>query len=192
MTAQMHAIDLPFELSKKGTATLRKLNERTAAHEKKRPEIEQRDEELRQLELRPGSASAFVEAARAATDARINFLLEEQQLRGDRDAFYEECESEMQAAVDKAYQEWESAQVEVRQGLIAMGYVDGVLPGTDHLSILPGYIMTHPRVFNARNKHESLRQYDLAAQRKVNAEAAKVVAMILKRTREKLLQTDIA
>ena len=121
MTAQMHAIDLPFELSKKGTATLRKLNERTAAHEKKRPEIEQRDEELRQLELRPGSAGAFVEAARAATDARINFLLEEQQLRGDRDAFYEECESEMQAAVDKAYQEWESAQVEVRQGLISDG-----------------------------------------------------------------------
>ncbi len=192
MRRPVYTLDMPFELSKKFAATQKKINERVGALETEWADHAKRSEELQQFELTPGAGAALAEAGKAHTTAKLNLLLKERLLRIEIDKFYADCESDLTAARDAAFQAHEAAKVDVRQKLISIGYIDEMPPGANWKSIEPGHIMHHPRVFAAKQHYQSLRDYQLSPLRTLNSDSLEIVNGVLNGIRKRMLQENLA
>ena len=124
------------------------------------------DADLRALAVAPlesikPAQVAPLEAKAARASDRFGLLQLELHLRRDLAEYLAEQTATRRKACDEATNGREALMATVRQGLVALGYVDSELPCRGWIT--PDMIMRHPRVADARELIDELSEDDGAA-----------------------------
>ncbi len=183
----IQTLDQPFERSKKTKALEDKLNRRAESHNAAWEKHEAEREKLKATEITPSNSRSIAEASSALGHEKLKLLAEEKIIREEIDSLYNDYERDMHAARTAAYEAHAAQETEVRAKLVEIGYVDGIIPGGDRLSITPGLIAAHPSVFGARRKKDAIESVSLYANRGLNTAALEELAAEIEKIRAELL-----
>jgi hypothetical protein len=178
----------PFDLPEKAAELQKRLNKKITTYNADLARFQADVAQLGEADLDDVVTAKFGEKAEEVQRCRMRLLGQEFQLRGEmRDQYFPAYQAAGQAAYDQAVQEHERATADIREQLLAIGYVDDHLAGpASGRSLTPGIIMQHPRVFAAKNTCLRLRECNSPHER-ANSARLDAIAQELQRVRARLV-----
>lgn len=178
---QLSEVHVERFFSKRLKAQVDEINGRIHELQKGRADFDAQVQRNREIDVTAVNFDKLVQLK--AQGPRL--LQDELQLRNDLATVFEAVHEAYSAARTKAYEACEKAKVDVRAALVGIGYVDVAPTVQAPGKIEPGWILAHPKVHEARLKHDSLTGKSSDRTRaNANREAIKSVKASLERVRD--------
>lgn len=171
-----------FPLSKASAKTLGVVEKRVKEWNELEAAYQQDAERFRSMSL-DDSPPNFTEIGSELKQRRIQLLIQEIGIRSDMDDFLNMVKADRLAAYEAACEAFLQAEAKVLSGLLALGYVEGVVPGTNNLCITRGMIQVNPNVYQARILRDSLQDTDFVAVQQSNATRVSNIRIELEKSR---------
>jgi hypothetical protein len=171
-----------IELSKSTLKTRNILETRAADFRKLEAAYQQDAEKYRSMSL-DDSPKNFTEIGDTLRQRRIDLLVSELSILTDVADLFPAMEADQQAAANAASDHLEKVRADVLKGLLALGYVEGLIPGANRICITPGMIQVNPQVFEAQMKCDSITATSFRDRQRVNWDRIEEIQKQLERCR---------
>lgn len=131
-----------------------------------------------------------LDLARDIPVQRLNLMRRELSIRNRvATEFFPARRHDRTAAAENAAARYGQLKAEVRQKLIGIGYIDGLMPGGNFESITPDILHRHPAVFAARNEANAARDHVTPQEvEQLNATAIRDLEEAMEKLKQRALQ----
>lgn len=143
-----------FELNKTGKALQKKLN---ALVEDFNTKLREFDREVgAATDTDPDEISGLAGTVDALEKRKLDLLVDERKVRVLMNDYFDARATSHMSERDRLRVAWEQTKVKLTEGLVALGYVEGPIPGSNTLSITPDFYFRHPECRAAQANYQSM------------------------------------
>lgn len=183
-SAPIQLLEEPFELTKAAKAIQKKCNASIVEFNAKLAKFDEKVAKATSVE--DDELASLPAVVDGLEQEKLELLIEERKLRQLLGSYFNERRDSHGKATDMLRVAHEETRAKLKEGLVALGYVDGVCPGTYTASIQPGFYHTHPECRLAHQQYQACQGARESGLERLNAERIGDIDNEIRAVRERL------
>ncbi|RIK80166.1 MAG: hypothetical protein DCC68_11435 [Planctomycetota bacterium] len=181
-------LEEPFELDKPSRALQKRLNTMIAEFNVKLRRYDEAVAAATQSDD-PGAIGSLADAVDNLVREKGDLLVEERRIRLVMKEYFAVRNQAHGKACDAQRATLEEVTKRLKDGLLALGYVDGMIPGTNVISIIPDLYFRHPEHKAAKTTLDAIAGAFRSPYEVPNAERLEYIDGEIRAERERLLRS---